>query len=350
MSKYFITGGSGFIGSNFIQMCINKNHKVLNFDLLTYSGNLDNLHITSKNTNYSFIKGDICDKDLLDKSLNEFRPNCIINFAAESHVDKSIDNPDNFINTNIVGTYKILSSSADYYTNLTEDQRRIFKFLHISTDEVYGSLDQKGLFDENSKYNPSSPYSASKAASDHLVNSWNKTYDLPTIITNCSNNYGPYQFPEKLIPHMIQRCLSEDYLPIYGDGKNIRDWIHVYDHCDAIYELTKKGIVGSRYNIGGSEEKSNIEIVKEICHLLDELRPSSNLKSYKELIRFVEDRPGHDFRYAIDSSKIQNEIGWKPKLKFKEGLAKTINWYLKNQDWLDNIKNNKYKLTRIGLR
>jgi dTDP-glucose 4,6-dehydratase len=350
MSKYFITGGSGFIGSNFIQQCINKNHTVLNFDLLTYSGNLDNLHSISKNSNYSFIKGDICDKDLLDRSLCEFKPNYIINFAAESHVDKSIDNPDNFINTNIVGTYKLLSTSLNYYTNLTEDQRSIFKFLHISTDEVYGSLDQKGLFDENSQYDPSSPYSASKAASDHLVSSWNKTYDLPTIITNCSNNYGPYQFPEKLIPHMIQRCLNEDYLPVYGDGKNIRDWIHVYDHCDAIYELSKIGMVGSRYNIGGSEEKANIEIVKEICNLLDELRPSSHLKSYNELIQFVEDRPGHDFRYAIDSSKIQNEIGWKPKLKFKDGLAKTVNWYLENQDWLDNIKNNKYKLTRIGFR
>ncbi len=350
MSKYFITGGSGFIGSNFIQQCINKNHTVLNFDLLTYSGNLDNLHSISKNSNYSFIKGDICDKDLLDRSLCEFKPNYIINFAAESHVDKSIDNPDNFINTNIVGTYKLLSTSLNYYTNLTEDQRSIFKFLHISTDEVYGSLDQKGLFDENSQYDPSSPYSASKAASDHLVSSWNKTYDLPTIITNCSNNYGPYQFPEKLIPHMIQRCLNEDYLPVYGDGKNIRDWIHVYDHCDAIYELSKIGMVGSRYNIGGSEEKANIEIVKEICNLLDELRPSSHLKSYNELIQFVEDRPGHDFRYAIDSSKIKNEIGWKPKLKFKDGLAKTVNWYLENQDWLDNIKNNKYKLTRIGFR
>lgn len=349
MNKYFVTGGSGFIGSNFIHNCLIGKHQIFNYDLLTYSGNSDNLKSISQKSNYSFINGDIGDMDLLDKCLKNFSPDYIVNFAAESHVDKSIDNPDTFINTNIVGTYKLLCASSKYYVNLSESKKKIFKFIHVSTDEVFGSLDKFGLFDENSKYNPSSPYSASKAASDHLVSSWNKTYKFPSIITNCSNNYGPYQFPEKLIPHMIQRCLNEKCLPIYGDGKNIRDWIHVHDHCNAIYELSKFGVVGSRYNIGGSEEKSNIDIVKDICNLLDELRPSSNFESYKDLIQYVEDRPGHDFRYAVNSSKIENEIGWKPKVKFKYGLTETIRWYLDNQDWLDNIEKNKYKLKRVGL-
>ena len=350
MNKIFITGGAGFIGSNFIHYCLDKNDIVLNFDLLTYAGNLNNFKSIKNKENYNFINGNICDKELLDSTLNDFKPAFIINFAAESHVDLSIDNPDSFINTNIVGTYKLLLSSLEYYYSLNNDKQKNFKFLHVSTDEVYGSINEGSFFTEESKYNPSSPYSASKAASDHLVNAWNKTYNFPTIITNSSNNYGPFQFPEKLIPHMIQKCLNEQNLPIYGNGKNIRDWIYVKDHCEAHYQLLINRCKGTKYNIGGGQEKTNLEVVEAICEILDKLMPSVNLKSYKELIEYVEDRPGHDFRYAIDYSKIKKEIGWEPKVNFKEGLFNTINWYLNNQNWIDMIINKKYSLKRVGLK
>ena len=349
MNKIFVTGGAGFIGTNFIYYCLNKNDIVLNYDLLTYAGNLNNFKSIENNENYTFVEGDICDKELLDKILNDFKPDFIINFAAESHVDLSIDNPDSFINTNIIGTYKLLLSSMEYYCSLDNIDKANFKLLHVSTDEVYGSIN-KGSFTEESQYNPSSPYSASKAASDHLVNAWYKTYGLPVVITNSSNNYGPFQFPEKLIPHMIQLCLNEEKLPIYGDGTNIRDWIYVKDHCEAHYQLLINKCRDNRYNIGGGQEKTNLEVVESICEILDKLIPSNKLKSYKELIEFVKDRPGHDLRYAIDYSRIHKEIGWEPKVNFKEGLLNTINWYLDNKDWIELIINKKYSLKRVGLK
>ena len=335
MNKIFITGGSGFIGTNFIYYCIDKGYQVMNYDILTYAGNKDNLKNIDKHHNYTFIKGDICNYDLLYECLKQFKPNYIINFAAESHVDRSIDKPENFIYTNILGTYNLLEASFKYFNNNND-----FKLLHISTDEVFGSLiDDNNLFDENSKYNPSSPYSASKASSDHLVNAWIKTYDFPAIITNCSNNYGPYQYPEKLIPLIINKCIMEEELPIYGDGKNIRDWLYVEDHCEALYQVLDKGIIGENYLIGGNQEKTNIEVVELICKMLDELKPSNSLDSYTELIRYVNDRPGHDYRYAVDCSKINNELNWEPKISFHDGLKKTINWYLLNNDWVKKINN-----------
>ena len=350
MNRILVTGGAGFIGSNFVHYCLNKNDKVLNFDILTYAGNLDNLKNIENNDNYTFVKGNICDKKLLDECLDNFQPNFIVNFAAESRVDRSIDRPENFINTNVVGTYQLLSSCLQYYSNINDDSHKSkFMLLHISTDEVYGSLGEEGFFNENSNYNPNSPYSASKASSDHIVSAWFKTYGLPTIITNCSNNYGPYQFPEKLIPHMIHRCLKEKKLPIYGNGKNMRDWIFVTDHCEALYQVLNKGSRGDNYIIGGDEEKSNIEVVQMICKILNTLRPSINLKTYEDLIEFVKDRPGHDYRYAIDCSKIKKELKWSQKVSFDEGLLKTINWYLENLEWTNKIINEKYSLNRIGI-
>ena len=347
MSKILITGGAGFIGSNFIYYCLEKNCKILNFDALTYAGNLNNLKNIKNNDSYTFVKGDICNKELLDDYLDSFNPDYIVNFAAESHVDRSVDNPYNFIKTNIIGTYHLLSSSLKYYLN--KDDKSEFKFLHISTDEVFGSLKDSGHFDENTRYNPSSPYSATKASSDHLVNAWSKTYNLPVIISNCSNNYGPYQFPEKLIPLIIQRCLQEKMLPIYGDGKNIRDWIYVKDHCDALYKILDKGSTGERYVIGGNEEKTNLEVVQIICKVLDTVKPSTKLNSYTDLIKFVNDRPGHDYRYAINSSKINKDLNWCPKVDFKKGIIKTINWYIENEIWVENIIDTKYKLSRMGI-
>jgi len=346
--KILITGGAGFIGSNFILNHI-ADHEILNYDKLTYAGNLNNLTSISDHSNYSFINGDIKDSDKINQTLCDFKPNAIINFAAESHVDRSIDGPQDFIETNIIGTFVLLKSSLNYYNNLKQKEKNKFKFLHISTDEVYGSLELEGKFKETTPYNPSSPYSASKASSDHLVKSWFYTFGLPILITNCSNNYGPYQFPEKLIPLIIINCLNDKTLPIYGKGDNVRDWIYVDDHCDAVFKVLKNGKIGETYNIGGNQEITNLEIVEKICNILDKINPSNTLNSYKDLIAFVEDRPGHDFRYAIDSHKIESELNFFPKENINSGLEKTINWYLDNKKWINNIKNNKYNQERLGL-
>ena len=338
--KILVTGGSGFIGSNFIISHIKKN-KILNFDKLTYAASPINLSNHSNNPNYKFIKGDISDYKKIMDIVEQFRPNSIINFAAESHVDRSIDGPQEFIKTNIIGTYTLLEVGLNYYKSLNDTQKSNFRFLHISTDEVYGSLDEKGYFKESSQYNPSSPYSASKASSDCLVKAWGRTFDLPILITNCSNNYGPFQFPEKLIPLIVVNCLKNKELPIYGDGKNIRDWIYVNDHCDALYKVLKTGRVGETYNIGANNERTNLEIVTMICEILDKKYPSKNLPSYKKLIRFTEDRPGHDFRYAIDTKKIRSELDWEPKYEFKSALISTIDWYLDNKKWWQHILDNK---------
>tara|TARA_Y100000814_G_scaffold269574_1_gene225116 strand:+ start:42 stop:1091 length:1050 start_codon:yes stop_codon:yes gene_type:complete len=346
--RIFVTGGCGFIGSNFVIEQINKGNKILNFDKLTYAANQDNLLEISQNSNYYFIKGDIQNSKKISLEVNEFNPDVIINFAAESHVDRSIDGPEEFIGTNIIGTYKLLQCSLDYYDNLSVDRKRNFKFIHVSTDEVYGSLGKEGYFSEISPYKPSSPYSASKASSDHLVNAWYHTFNLPTIITNCSNNYGPYQFPEKLIPLIIISCLNGKELPIYGDGKNIRDWLYVKDHCVALDSIINYGESGETYNIGGNEEKTNLEIVNTICSVLDKKKPLKNGLKYSDSIVYVKDRPGHDFRYAIDSSKIKSKLNWQPKYKFEDAIINTIDWYIQNQSWWNKILNNKYNLNRLG--
>ena len=346
--KILVTGGAGFIGSNFILNHINNN-QILNYDKLTYAGNLNNLISIENHSNYSFINGDIKDLDKVNQIISEFKPNAIINFAAESHVDRSIDGPQDFIETNIIGTFILLKSSLNYYNCLDQNEKNNFRFLHISTDEVYGSLESVGKFKETTSYKPTSPYSASKASSDHLVKAWYHTFGLPILITNCSNNYGPYQFPEKLIPLMIINCLNSKALPIYGTGDNIRDWIYVSDHCDAIYKVLKNGKLGETYNIGGNQEVTNLQIVEKICNILDKINPSNSLNSYRDLITFVEDRPGHDFRYAIDSKKIESELNFFPKENIDSGLEKTINWYLNNKKWINDINENKYNQERLGL-
>ena len=348
MKKILVTGGSGFIGSNFIIYQLNKNFKILNFDKLTYAANQNNLSNLPNKLHYNFINGDIKDFNLLSSVINDFQPHIIINFAAESHVDRSIDGPKEFIETNILGTYELLQSSLKYYNAMNNKEKDLFKFIHVSTDEVYGSLGKKDYFTELTPYKPSSPYSASKAASDHLVNAWYHTFKLPTLITNCSNNYGPFQFPEKLIPLMIISALTNKKLPIYGDGKNIRDWLYVEDHCRALDYVINKGVVGETYNIGGDEEKTNYQIVHKICELLDKKKPLKNNTSYKDSIIYVKDRPGHDFRYAIDASKIKNQLDWSPKYKFEIAIEKTIDWYIENNLWWENILNKKYQLNRLG--
>ncbi len=346
MKKLFITGGCGFIGSNFIISEIKKGDRtILNYDLLTYSGNKDNLKAISKNEDYSFIEGDICNYDALFNAISNFKPDYIIHFAAESHVDRSIDDPIKFINTNIVGTATLLNVLTSYFAINSK-----FKFINISTDEVYGSLGSSGFFDENTNYDPSSPYSASKASSDHLVSSWHKTYGLPVITTHCSNNYGPYQFPEKLIPLVIANCIDQRALPIYGNGLNIRDWLYVQDHCNALSLIMDDGELGETYNIGGNNEIRNIDIVLNICKILDILLPRKNKAPYKELIEYVDDRPGHDFRYAIDSSKIQKNLNWKPLESFESGIYKTVKWYIKNEIWWRKIQKKHYKQERLGLK
>tara|TARA_Y100001970_G_scaffold58969_1_gene75019 strand:+ start:1710 stop:2759 length:1050 start_codon:yes stop_codon:yes gene_type:complete len=346
INKILVTGGCGFIGSNFIiNELKNTNNKILNLDLLTYAGNIDNLKTINNHENYSFIKGDIANQKCVQSIFNNFAPDSIINFAAESHVDRSIDSPNEFINTNVIGTLNLLQCARQYH-----NKNKSFKFLHVSTDEVYGSLEKNGLFTEETPYAPSSPYSASKASSDHLVRAWGKTYDLPVLITNCSNNYGPFQFPEKLIPLMIANCIDNKLLPIYGKGDNIRDWLYVTDHCTAIKSVLTKGQIGETYNIGGNNEIKNIDIVTMICRILDQLRPRDNKSSYNDLIRFVEDRPGHDFRYAINSSKIKNDLNWKPIESFETGIYKTIEWYLENESWWRAIQKKHYNQERLGLK
>jgi len=338
MSKFFVTGGAGFIGSAFVRFLINSTeHEVLNLDKLTYSGNLSSLESISSDKRYSFVKGDIVDQILLTQIINEFQPKYIVHLAAESHVDRSIESAEEFINTNILGTYNLLDVATKYWNQLESGRKSLFRFHHISTDEVFGTLGESGFFTEETPYDPSSPYSSSKAASDHLVRAWNRTYQLPVLLTNCSNNYGPFQFPEKLIPLMILNALQEKPLPVYGSGKNIRDWLFVEDHVEALYKVILNGKVGESYNIGGNNEKTNLEVVNEICAILDRVKPRKSSSSYGDLITFVADRPGHDFRYAIDASKIINELDWTPSQTFSAGLEKTIKWYIENESWLNKL-------------
>ena len=340
-----VTGAAGFIGSNFVlNWLTHSKEKVIALDKLTYAGNLENLKSVESNPNYSFVHGDIGDSTLIGKLLQEHQPRAIINFAAESHVDRSIHGPDDFMETNILGTYRLLEEARSFFKTLSEEGQKKFRFLHVSTDEVYGTLSSTDpAFKETKQYEPNSPYSASKAASDHLVRAWNHTYGLPVLTTNCSNNYGPYHFPEKLIPLCILKALQGQDLPIYGDGQQIRDWLYVGDHCKGIATVLEKGVIGETYNIGGWNEKANLEVVHNLCDLLDELKPREDGKSYREQITFVKDRPGHDQRYAIDATKISKELGWKPEETFETGIRKTVQWYLDNQDWVDNVQSGEYQ-------
>ena len=350
-NNILVTGGSGFIGSNFIQYLINHSDykKIINLDKLTYAGNSDNLINIENDPRYKFVKGDICNRDFINKIFHDYKPITIVHFAAESHVDRSIDGPKDFIDTNIIGTYNLLQESLNIYSKLNKESKSFFKFHHISTDEVFGSLGKSGYFTEDTAYDPSSPYSASKASSDHLVRAWHRTFGLPITISNCSNNYGPYQFPEKLIPLMIINCLSNKELPVYGKGDHVRDWLYVEDHCKAIDLILKDGAIGETYNIGGNNEIKNIKIVKSICSILDTLEPTKSLKQYSDLITFVSDRPGHDFRYSIDTTKIKNELNWGPEESFDTGLLKTIKWYLDNEIWWKKIQNHVYNQERLGI-
>lgn len=341
MDNLLVTGGCGFIGSNFIRYLLQETDyrgRVINIDKLTYAGNPENLEGFEKeyDENYVFIQADICDRESMDSIFKEYSIDTVCHFAAESHVDRSISGPDDFIQTNIMGTFNLLECARKYQENLN-------LFHHISTDEVYGSLGETGLFTEMTTYKPNSPYSASKASSDHLVRAYDKTYGLPVTISNCSNNYGPYQFPEKLIPLMILNALSEISLPVYGDGKNVRDWLYVKDHCSAILKIMESGKKGDTYNIGGNNEMQNIRIVELICDYLDGIEKPEQYKSRRELITFVKDRPGHDRRYAIDSGKIQNELKWYPEESFETGIEKTIEWYLTNNDWINHVKSGEYR-------
>ena len=340
-----VTGGAGFIGGNFVlRSMAEKNGGLVNLDRLTYAGNLQTLQSISDEPNYHFYQGDIAGRALVAQILENYQPEAVINFAAESHVDRSIHGPGDFIQTNIVGTFHLLESVRAYYEKLGNGQKNKFRFLHVSTDEVYGTLDQTDPpFAETNPYEPNSPYAASKAASDHLVRAWFHTYGLPVLTTNCSNNYGPYQFPEKLIPLVIHNALKGKQLPVYGDGKQVRDWLYVEDHCDAIRVVLERGRLGETYNIGGNNEKTNISVVETICRILDQLRPRADQKSYLEQITFVKDRPGHDRRYAINASKIANELGWQPKETFESGIQKTVQWYLDHQDWVEGVISGSYR-------
>jgi dTDP-glucose 4,6-dehydratase len=344
-SKIFVTGSAGFIGANFVRdwLARNPTDVVISLDKLTYAGNLENLAGLDERR-HIFVKGDIGDAALLAKLLNEHRPRAVINFAAESHVDRSIHGPEDFIQTNVVGTFHLLQQTREYWNQLNAEDKNGFRFLHVSTDEVYGSLSENDpAFSETKAYEPNSPYSASKAASDHLVRAYHHTYGLPVLTTNCSNNYGPYQFPEKLIPLIILNALNGKPLPIYGDGKNVRDWLYVGDHCTAIGEVLARGRVGETYNVGGWNEKTNLEVVHTICAMLDEIRPAQNGKPYASLITYVKDRPGHDRRYAIDARKIEKELGWKPQETFDTGMRKTVQWYVENIQWIHNVTSGAYK-------
>jgi dTDP-glucose 4,6-dehydratase len=351
MLNWVVTGGAGFIGSNFVRMVVQYNNiHVINVDNLTYAGNLDSLRDIGDKTNYSFEQGDICDRSFVRHVFEKYRPQAVIHFAAESHVDRSIDGPEAFIKTNVHGTFMLLDEAKDYWQFLSTDDRCAFRFLHISTDEVFGSLGPTGYFTEQSPYSPNSPYSASKAASDHLVRAYYHTYGLPALISNCSNNYGPYQFPEKLIPLMIINCLAGKGLPVYGNGLNIRDWLYVEDHCRALLAILGKAKPGQSYNIGGNNEKTNLAVVQAICDILDEKKPRRDGCSYRELITYVQDRPGHDQRYAIDAGKIRHELGWEPVENFQSGLGKTIQWYLDNKEWWRTIIDGSYRGERLGLK
>lgn len=345
-----ITGGAGFIGSNLIRYTINNTeHQVLNIDKLTYAGNLNSLKDIENSSQYQFAQIDICDTEGIQKIFKDFQPDAVMHLAAESHVDRSIDNPGDFIQTNVVGTFNLLHVSRQYFESLESTQKEQFRFLHVSTDEVYGSLDfEEPGFSETTPYDPHSPYSASKAASDHLARAWKTTYKLPVLVTNCSNNYGPYQFPEKLIPVVILKAINNEPIPIYGKGENIRDWLYVEDHAEALFTVLTKGEPGETYNIGGNNEQTNLDLVKLICTILDQEKPNPNGKSYSEQITFVTDRPGHDLRYSINANKIKTQLGWSPKEDFKSGFVKTIRWYLNNQSWWQEILDSKYQLQRLG--
>jgi len=343
-----VTGGAGFIGANFVLQAVADGLTVINLDKLTYAGNMDTLSSLQGNDRHFFVQGDIGDRELVARLLAEHRPDAIVNFAAESHVDRSIDGPAEFVQTNVVGTLGLLECARDYWRGLEGDARDGFRFLHVSTDEVYGSLGAEGKFTEQTAYAPNSPYSASKAASDHLVRAFQHTYGMPTLTTNCSNNYGPYQFPEKLIPLVIQKALVGESLPIYGDGLNIRDWLFVGDHCSAIRRVLEAGRVGETYNVGGNAERENITVVKAICALLDARQPLASGQPRESLITYVKDRPGHDRRYAIDSSKLQDELGWRPSQTFESGIEATVDWYLANQAWSQRVLDGSYRMERLG--
>jgi dTDP-glucose 4,6-dehydratase len=347
VTHFLITGGAGFIGSNMTHLLLEQGHQVTIIDKLTYAGNPENLTVHEENRNYSFYQADIADSAQILEILTKHHIETILNFAAESHVDRSIDGPGEFIQTNVVGTFKLLQATLDYWRSLEGQAREAFRFLHVSTDEVYGSLGPEGLFKETTPYAPNSPYSASKASSDHLVRAYVHTYGLPCVTTNCSNNYGPYQFPEKLIPVVILKALNGEAIPIYGDGKNIRDWLYVEDHCKGILLAAQKGKVGGTYNIGGDSEKTNLEIVHTICSILDQ--KYSAKAPHHQLITLVPDRPGHDRRYAIDAGKIKNELGWHAEENFDSGMRKTVEWYLEHLDWCKRILSGDYRLERLGL-
>ncbi|MDA9958099.1 dTDP-glucose 4,6-dehydratase [Gammaproteobacteria bacterium] len=350
--KILVTGGAGFIGSAVIRQVLSRSGvEVINLDKLTYAGNLESLPNINSSNSYIYENVDVCDVEAVDEIFEKHRPTCVMHLAAESHVDRSIDGPAEFIKTNITGTFNLLEAARKYYTGLNISEQKCFRFHHISTDEVYGDLEgTDDLFTEQTPYSPSSPYSASKAASDHLVRAWGRTYGLPTVITNCSNNYGPYHFPEKLIPHVILNAIHGKPLPVYGDGLQIRDWLYVEDHAKALIKVVTEGKVGETYNIGGHNEKTNLEVVQTICDLLEELAPEkpSGINKYRDLITFVKDRPGHDARYAIDASKIECELGWVPEETFETGLRKTVHWYLDNTSWWERVLSGAYRMERIG--
>lgn len=350
MSNIFVTGGAGFIGCHLVKLLIKKtSYSVINIDKLTYAGNLDSLNSILDNPRHIHENIDICDEISLNKAFHKYKPLAVMHLAAESHVDRSISSPAQFIKTNILGTFNLLHQSRLHYENLTSHDANLFKFHHISTDEVFGDLvDNDTFFTETSSYDPSSPYSASKASSDHLVRAWGRTYGLPILITNCSNNYGPYQFPEKLIPHVIINALKGLPIPIYGDGTQIRDWLYVEDHAEALINVLQKAKIGKTYNIGGNNEKTNLQVVNKICEILEStnLNKSNEVKKYSDLIKFVDDRPGHDCRYAIDATKIKNDLGWTPKETFESGLKKTVEWYLQNDLWLERVLSGDYSLVK----
>ena len=347
--KILITGGAGFIGSNLIHYLIsNTSHEVINVDKLTYAGNLESLNDLENCSRYTFTHVDITDSPAVKNVIEKYLPDSIMHLAAESHVDRSIDGPGEFIKTNILGTYVLLENSLNYYNSLSGNKKQAFRFLHISTDEVFGSLGKDGFFTEKTAYDPKSPYSASKASSDHLVRAWNHTFGLPTLITNCSNNYGPYQFPEKLIPVTILNAINGKDIPVYGKGDNVRDWLYVEDHVRALLTVLINGRPGETYNLGGNNEKTNIELVKTICKLMDELNKNKLVHKHEDLIKFVADRPGHDLRYAIDATKIKSELGFQPAHNFDEGIKKTVNWYINNLEWCRIVMKNKYNLERLG--
>ncbi len=350
MQKILVTGGAGFIGSCFVRQLLQQSEtSVINLDLLTYAGNLDSLESVAAHPHYQFVQGSIGDAQLVSQIFEVHRPTAVVNLAAESHVDRSIDGPAAFVETNVMGTFRLLETARHYWGTLSSDEQDAFRFLHVSTDEVYGSLGETGKFTETTPYAPNSPYSASKAASDHFVRAYHHTYDLPVLTTNCSNNYGPFQFPEKLIPLMIANAVAGKPLPVYGDGQNVRDWLFVEDHCEAIAKVLELGRVGEVYNIGGDRERTNLQVVEAICDIVDRLLPELSHTPSRQLIQFVKDRPGHDQRYAIDARKIQSELDWQPRISFEEGLETTVRWYLENGAWVDRVTSGKYRGERLGL-